>query len=75
MSLVEQQSWRGFTGVRVARSLVLCRGLNFIVCPFSFGYCIVCPSSFGYCIVCPSSFGYCIVCPSLIYGFDIFTLF
>jgi hypothetical protein len=37
-----------FSGVRVARSLVLCvcfvdRGLPF--CPFSFGHCVVCSSS------------------------------
>jgi hypothetical protein len=37
----------GFSGVRVARSLivcvVLCRSL-FVCCPFSFGHCFVCPS-------------------------------
>ena len=70
---------RGFSGVRVAQSLVFCvmfcRSffvlLSFcghcVVCP-SFGHCVVCPSSFGHCVVCPSSVGHCVVCPS-IWGF------
>ena len=38
----------GFSRGRVARSLVFCivfcRSL-FVICPYSFGYCIACPSS------------------------------
>ena len=40
-----------FSGVRVARSLVLCVifcRLLFVLCPFSFGDCIFCPSNFSH---------------------------
>jgi len=57
VSLVEQEllylpehlsSSRGFSGVHVTRSLVLC--VSFVdhclsFCPFSFDHCVVCPSS------------------------------
>jgi hypothetical protein len=56
VSLVEQElifllehlsSLPVFSGVRVARSLVLCV-LLIIICLFSVGHCIVCPSIYGF---------------------------
>jgi hypothetical protein len=46
-TLAEESNKRKTLGVRVPRSLVLCkcfvdRCLSF--CPFSFGHCVVCPS-------------------------------
>ena len=50
-----------FSGVRVARSFVLCVifcRLLFVLCPFSFGHCIFCHSNFSHLV----SLGFVLLC-------------
>ena len=57
-----------FSGVRVARSLVLCVifcRLLFVLCPFSFGDCIFCPSNFSHLVSSIKTFDFSLLYTTL----------